>query len=176
MKKVGLIVREKIVDDIKDGAKDASACFFVKLNRIPAFSLNTMRNGLQRQGAKLFMAKNTLIKKAFKDVGYDDLEGLLGNETGVVFVHDQDAVKACKTLVDFIKENENIVELRGGFLSSKKISSKDMSDLAKLPSREVMLGIALGTMVAPLTGFLSAMNQVILKFVWTVEEIKKKKS
>jgi len=176
MKKVGLIVREKIIDDIKGGAKDASACFFVKLNRIPAFSLNTMRNGLQRQGAKLFMAKNTLIKRAFKDVGYDDLEGLLGHETGVIFVHDQDAVKACKTLVDFTKDNENVVELRGGFLSSKKISSKDMTDLAKLPSREVMLGMALGTMVAPLTGFLVSMNQVILKFVWTVEEIKKKKS
>ena len=176
MKKVGLIVREKIVDDIKMGAKNASACFFVKLNSIPAFSLNTMRNGLQRQGAKFVMAKNTLIERAFKDVGFNDLEGLMGKETGVVFVNDKDAVKACKTLIDFTKDNENIIELRGGFLSSKKISSREMSDLAKLPAREVMLGMALGTMIAPLTGFLVSMNQVILKFVWTVEEIKKKKS
>ena len=79
-------------------------------------------------------------------------------------------------MIDFTKDNENIIELRGGFLSSKKISSREMSDLAKLPAREVMLGMALGTMIAPLTGFLVSMNQVILKFVWTVEEIKKKKS
>jgi large subunit ribosomal protein L10 len=176
MKKVGAIVREKIVDNIKDGAKDAGACFFIRLNRIPAFSLNKMRNGLQVSGARFFMAKNTLIKRAFKDAGHADVEDFLGNETGVVFVQDADAVKACKSLVDFSKDNENVIELRGGFLSNKKITSQDMDDLAKLPPREVVLGMAVGAMAAPLTGFLASMNQVILKFVWTVEEIKKKKN
>ena len=175
MKTIGSVVREKIVDNIKIGAKESNACFFIKLNRIPAFSLNMVRNDLRRSGAQLFMAKNTLIQKAFKEVGYDDLNGLLGSETGVVFVSDQDVVKACKTLVDFTKENEALLELRGGFLKDKRIASNDMSDLAKLPSKEVMMSMALGTMAAPLTGFLRSMNQVVLKFLWTVEEIKKNK-
>jgi len=175
MKKVGAIVRERMIDEIKVKAKSANACFFVRLNKIPAFTLNTVRNSLQRSGAKMLMTKNTLIKRAFSDIGTTDIDAFLGSETGVVFVHDADVVPACKALVEFTKENESI-ELRGGLLNTNKISSKDMVDLAKLPSREVLMGMAVGAMAAPLTGFVQRMNQVVVKFLWTVEEIKKKKS
>ena len=174
MKKVGSVVRERIIDDIKTRANSANACFFIRLNKISAFKLNGVRNDLQRSGAKLFVTKNTLIRRAFTDIGQTDLDSLLGSETGVVFVHDEDVVKACKTLVDFTKENESI-ELRGGILHTNRISSKDMNSLAKLPSREALLGMAVGAMAAPLTAFVSRMNQVIVKFLWTVEEIRKNK-
>jgi large subunit ribosomal protein L10 len=175
MKKIGTVVREKIVDDIKLRAKGANACFFLRLNKIPAFTLNTVRNDLQRSGAKLFLTKNTLIKRAFSDIGQNDIDAFLGSETGVVFVHDADVVKACKTLVEFTKENQSI-ELRGGLLNTNKITPKDMDNLAKLPSRDVLMGMAVGAMAAPLTGFVQRMNQIVVKFLWTVEEIKKKKN
>ncbi len=174
--KVGAMIREKIVGQLKTNSQEASACFFVGLNRIAAFPLNTIRNDLRRSGGRFFLAKNTLLKRALDDSGRVDTDGFLGHETGVVFVAGSDAVKVCKVLIDFTKEHENVLELRGGYLTDKKITSQDMVDLAKLPSREVLLGMALGAMAAPLTAFLSSMNQVVLKFVWTMEEIKKKKA
>jgi len=47
--------------------------------------------------------------------------------------------------------------------------------LAKLPSKEVLLGMAVSALAAPLSGFANVLNQVILKFVWAIEEIKKTK-
>ena len=84
------------------------------------------------------------------------------------------SVKACKVLADFAKENEAF-QIKGGVLKDKKLTAKDVTDLAKLPSKEILLAMAIGAMAAPLTGFLAAMNQIILKFLWVVEEIKKGK-
>jgi len=76
--------------------------------------------------------------------------------------------------MDFSKDNENLL-IKGGILKDKKITLQEVKDLAKLPSREVLLGMAVGAMASPITGFLNALNQVVLKFLWTIEEIKKKK-
>ena len=50
-----------------------------------------------------------------------------------------------------------------------------ITDLAKLPPKEVLLGMAVSGIASPLTGFISTMNQMMLNFLWTVEEIRKVK-
>ena len=174
MKKIGLLVRETIVDQVKQKAQDSNACIFLDFSKLPAFSVNLLRNDLADAGANMFVAKNTLLKKSFEDMGYSEFDELLDKETAVVFVQDIDVVKPCKILFDFSKENENL-KLKGGFLKEKKISAKDVDAMAKLPSKEVLLGMAVRGIASPLSGFLSCLNQVITKFVWVIEDIKKKK-
>ncbi len=174
IKKIGLLTREKIVEELKERVEGIHGCFFIGFSKVQAFGLNTLRNNLKDAGADVFVAKNSLFKKAFNDLGWQDLSGLLDCETGMVLVYDSDIVKSCKVLVDFAKESE-ILQLKGGVIDEKKISSEDMDSLAKLPSREVLLGMAVSAIAAPLTSFVSSLNQIILKFVWTVQEIKKVK-
>lgn len=174
MKTIGLLVRERIIEEIKEKAKDTNACFFVGFKKVDAFSVNVMRNNLLGTGAKMMVAKNSLFKKAFEDLGWGKLNGVLDSETGVVFAYDQDIVRSCKVIVDFSKDNENVV-VKGGFLKDKLISVAEVDALAKLPSKEILLGMALSGLASPLTGFLSTLNQIVLKFLWVVEEIKKKK-
>jgi large subunit ribosomal protein L10 len=174
MKRIGLLVREKTIDDIKERTKDITGCFFVSFNKVKAFPYNTLRNELRGMGSKVFVAKNSMFKRAFQELGYQDCDALLEGETGVVFVYDKDVVKTCKVLMDFSKEKE-VLEVRGGLLGDQKLTSAQVSALAKLPSKEVLLGAAVSSLASPLTGFLGVLNQMILKFVWVVEEIKKTK-
>jgi len=181
MEKIGLLTREKLVEEVKGKIKGAKGYFFIGFNKVEAFPLNNLRNSLRSLGAQIFVTKNSLFKMAFaesdKAAGMPqgrDLSDLLDTETGVVFVYDKDIVKACKALVEFSKENE-FLKLKGAVIEDKKISSKEVSALAKLPSMEALLSVALSAIASPLTGFLNGLNQVILKFLWTVEEIKKKK-
>ena len=83
--------------------------------------------------------------------------------------------KVSKALVDFSKENTGLI-LKGGFLNEKYLSDNDIIEISKLPSREVLLAQAVMTIASPLSGFVATLNNVILKFVWLVEELKKKKS
>jgi large subunit ribosomal protein L10 len=174
VKKIGLLTREKIVDELTTKVKDTQGCFFVGFNKVQAFGFNTLRNNLKDAGAHVFVAKNSLFKRAMNDLGWQDYSDLLEAETGIVLVYDADVVKSCKVLVDFAKETETL-QLKGGVINEKKVTSDEMKNLAKLPSRDVLLGMAVSGIAAPLTGFVNSLNQIILKFVWAVQEIKKVK-
>jgi len=173
-KKIGLLTREKIVDELKERVKDTQGCFFVGFSKVAAFGFNTLRNDLKDSGAQVFVAKNAMFKRAFNALGWQDSAELLEAETGVVLVYDEDVVNACKILVNFAKDTETL-QLKGGVINDKRISSAQMNDLAKLPSREVLLGMAVFSIASPLTGFLSSLNQIILKFVWVVQDLSKVK-
>lgn len=174
MKTVGSQVKERIIREVKQSMQDSQGYFFVNFNKVKASALSKLRCVLKISGAKIFVAKNSLFKRALDDAGKSDLNGFLAQETGIVFIYDKDIVRAAKALVDFSKENE-IIQLRGGFIKEQKISVDGLNLLAKLPPKEVLLGMAVNSLVSALTGFLSTLNQTILKFVWVVEEIKKNK-
>ncbi|MCK9615658.1 MAG: 50S ribosomal protein L10 [Candidatus Omnitrophica bacterium] len=173
MKHIGTIVREKIVDEIKESVQQSEGCFFVNFNKVKARSISQLRNNLRTTKAKVYVAKNSLFSKAF-DTNRDNVANFINGETAVIFVYDKDIVRAAKALVDFAKENE-IIRVKGGLLKDKAVSAQDLNSLAKLPPKEVLLGMAVSGLASPITGFVSTLNQVILKFVWVVEEIKKNK-
>ncbi|MDD4183761.1 MAG: 50S ribosomal protein L10 [Candidatus Omnitrophica bacterium] len=173
MKHIGTIVREKIVDELKESLKQSEGCFFINFNKVKALSISQLRNNLRKMNSKVYVAKNSLLSKAF-DAKRDNIVNFVSGETAVIFVYDKDVVKTAKALVDFAKENE-ILKIQGGFLNDKAVSPEDLNSLAKLPPKEILLGMAVSGLASPITGFVSALNQVMLKFVWVVEEIKKNK-
>ncbi len=172
MKKIGLLIREKIVTEIKERVNASQGTLFIGFNKIGAFPFNELRNNLRDSGANIFVAKNSLLKKALEELGWADINQLLDKETGLVFIKDKDVVKACKIIVDFAKESDAL-HLKGGQIQDKSVDKKELTAIAKLPSKDVVLGMAVSALAAPLTGFVSSLNQIILKFVWTVEAIKK---
>jgi len=174
IKKIGLLTRERIVKDLKQGIKGTEGCFFIGFNKVGAFQFNELRNNLRDSGVRVFVAKNSLFKKALGELGWEDVDSLLATETGVVITKEDEVVKACKILAEFAKETETL-QLKGGVIKDKRVSLEELGALAKLPSREVLIGMVVSTFASPLGGFLNALNQIILKFVWVVEEIKKTK-
>ncbi|MEI8350327.1 MAG: 50S ribosomal protein L10 [Candidatus Omnitrophota bacterium] len=174
MKRIGQVAREKIIEEIRTDYQKSEGCFFVNFNKVKASSISQLRNNLRVGAAHIYVAKNALLQKAFDEVDKQGLAGFLNGETGVVFVYDKDIVKTCKALVDFAKENE-ILQLKGGFLKNRKITTEDVAALAKLPPKEVLLSMAVSALASPVTGFLSTLNQIVLKFVWVLEEVKKTK-
>jgi len=173
MKRIGVVVREKIVDEIKENIKESEGCFFLNFNKVKARSVSQLRNNLRTTGANIYVAKNSLFEKAFDD-RKENLNNFIGQETAVVFIHDKDIVKTCKALVDFAKENE-ILQIKGGFIKDKPITSEEVNALSKLPPKEILLGMAVSGIASPLTSFVSTLNQIVLKFVWAIEEIRKSK-
>jgi large subunit ribosomal protein L10 len=119
------------------------------------------------------VTKNTLVRKAFQDSKIE-LNNLLTSETAIVFIYDKDIVKTCKSLADFAKENE-ILQIKGGFIKEKPVSTAELNALARLPPKEALLAQVLNGFASPLSGFISTLNQVILKFLWIIEEVKKHK-
>lgn len=174
MKKIGLLVREKIIEELKERVSNAEGCFFIGFNKIEASSFSDLRNNLKPLGAYVFITKNSLFKRALEELKWKEINNFFEGETGVVLINDKDVATPCKILVDFAKETE-ILKLKGGVIKEKSLSPKEMVTLAMLPPKDILLSMVVSSLASPLTGFLSSLNQIILKFVWVIEEIKKKK-
>ena len=121
MKRIGLVCRERMVEEIKEIYADANVCLFVGVNKLNAFSLNLLRNELKKMNTRIVLSKNTMIKRALESLGKDDVDVFLNDSTLLVFMSEEDIVKPFKTLVDFSKENEGTLVLKGGYLQEKKI-------------------------------------------------------
>ena len=87
----------------------------------------------------------------------------------------QDPVASAKVLADFAKTRETFV-LRGGVLEGKPISGEAVLQLSKMPSREVLLGQVLSSLIAVPTGLVSTLAGIIQKFMGTLKAIEEQKA
>ncbi|NUS72008.1 MAG: 50S ribosomal protein L10 [Corynebacteriales bacterium] len=90
------------------------------------------------------VSKNTLTKLAAREAGYPEMDDLLAGPTAVAFISG-DPVEAAKGLRDFTKENPALV-IKGGVMEGRKLSTAEITKLADLESREVLLAKLAGAM------------------------------
>lgn len=122
--------------------------------------LSELRDRLRESGTEYAVVKNTLARRAAADTGREALLPYLTGPTGLVWVEGDVAV-AAKALDGFAAEHPTAMTIKGGLLDGIDLPAEDVARLAKLPSREVLLGQLAGTIAAPLTGLASGLNNLI---------------
>jgi large subunit ribosomal protein L10 len=100
------------------------------------------------ESAHYAVVKNTLTKIAAKDAGIDELDDLLVGPSAIAFITG-DVVEAAKGLRDFARGNHALV-IKGGVLDGRPLSSDEISRMADLESREVLLAKMAGALQASL--------------------------
>ena len=173
MKKIGLIVKEQSEHFISDKIKESSACFIIRYSGLSSPDLCALRQNLRSQDVKLFVAKNSVARRALKNAGLDDLCAKVEGPSGFIFIKDE-PVSASRLLCDFAKTHEHL-KLEGGFLKDRAIDKKDIEALAKLPSKEVLRAQVVMSLNSPISGLVTTLNQVLKKFVYCLDQIKNKK-
>ena len=82
-----------------------------------------------------------------------------------------------KVITKFLKENPDTpLKVKTGMLDKMVLNQKAIEQLGNLPSREVLLGQLLGTIAAPLTGFVTVLSDIPRKFLRVLMAIKDTKS
>ncbi|MGW8160815.1 MAG: 50S ribosomal protein L10 [Desulfobulbales bacterium] len=135
--------------------------------------LQELRHNLRRNDAEFRVAKNTLLRRAVADTEYKDLqEHFIG--TTAVAVSYGDPVSPAKILTDFCKDHPEL-QIRTAALDGKLLSADDITALAKLPSKEVLLGQMLSVMNAVPTGLVQVLSGVPRTFLYALQAIKEQK-
>jgi len=161
---------EQLVD-VLNGAKSVVLADFIGLN---VQEVSALRAKCRAAGVRYKVVKNTLAKRAIKEVGMQDLESFLEGPNAWA-THDSDQVIAAKILSDFAKDNEKL-EIRAGFMEGRMISSSEVVALSKLPSREVLLSQTLAALQSPLAGFAGVCSALLRGVVTVVDAYRKKRS
>jgi large subunit ribosomal protein L10 len=173
MKKIGLIFKEVSEKRIKDSLKESSALFIVKYSGVKSPDMSSLRQSLKTTGARMFVVKNSVARRAFKSSGIDSLIKSVEGNCGLIFTKDE-PVAPSKVLCDFSKDHEAL-KLEGGLVADKIIEKKDIESMAKLPSKQVLRAQVVMALNSPISGLVITLNQVLSKFVICLDQIREKK-
>jgi large subunit ribosomal protein L10 len=136
------------IAELSDKLKSSNAAVLTEYRGLTVKQITDLRNSL-RGNATYAVVKNTLTELAAKDAGVTAFDGQLVGPTAIAFV-EGDPVEAAKGLRDFAKANPLLV-IKGGVLDGKALSAAEITKLADLESREVLLAKLAGAMNASLS-------------------------
>jgi large subunit ribosomal protein L10 len=151
--------KEQVLRDTGERIREANGLFLADFSGMTVEKLSLLRKRCREQQVQFRVIKNTLLKRAFNERGITALDDYLNGPTGLVF-HPTDSMVPAKILVDFAKENER-PKVKAAVVDGRLFDEKAIAQLATLPSREVLLGQVLGTLIAPMTQFLAAVEAAL---------------
>lgn len=162
----------------------------IETDRLPASVITKLRKALAEVEGKMYVIKNKVFAKAVEN--NEELKGqeyvgqlsvLDGGSDIVAVVKSLDEAKvnakAHKVLQGFSDEEVKAYipfTHKFGYLGGKVISDADVARLASMPDKQTMLGILVGTMAAPLTGFMNVMQGVPRAMVYALTDLQNKKA
>ena len=136
------------VEEIKEKLEGAQAAVLTEYRGLKVAELADLRAALRAADAEYKVYKNTLARRAAEEAGLAELVSLLQGPTAITFVKG-DAVAVAKALRDYSKGNAHLV-VKGGMLGTRVIQPADVTALAEIEPREVLLARIAGGFQAPL--------------------------
>jgi len=153
------VEKQELITTIGDLLTTSKLTVVAKYEGTTVKAMQELRRQARDSGTKVKVVKNRLIKKAleqhdvFKDVDTSSLTGMLAYA-----FNPDDEVAPAQVLANFAKTNPSI-EFVGAFtLDGSFMSAEDVKALASLPSKDQLRGILVGTIAAPLSGFVNVLS------------------
>jgi large subunit ribosomal protein L10 len=163
-------VKVETVAEIADRFRNSSAAVITEYSGLTVLQLTKLRRALGT-GATYRVAKNTLVKRAAEDAGVQGLDSLFLGPTAIAFV-DGEPVEAARALRDFAKENKGLV-IKGGYMDGRPLSVDEVSKIADLETREVLLAKLAGAMkgnLAKAAGLFNAPASQVARLVAALQD------
>jgi large subunit ribosomal protein L10 len=136
------------VADIKESLEGSEAVLLTEYRGLTVKAVQELRASLRASGAEYKVVKMTLARRAADDAGITGLDEHLLGPTALAFAK-SDPVATAKALKDFAKTHEVFV-MKAGVLSGIILSPEEVSRLAEIEPREVLLAKIAGAAKAPL--------------------------
>lgn len=164
--------KEQTVATVQTNVSDAVSAVFVTFDGLSITDMGELRDQLFEAGCSMQVVPKRLLGIAVKNAGIDF--DPRAHEGQIAVVWGSDAVAPAKVLHKFAKDKDN-VQLRAGVLEGESISDEQITALAKLPSKEQLIGQLLSVLNGPARGFATVLAAVPRDFVYALSAIKDKK-
>lgn len=159
------------VAELTDEFRGSSAAVLTEYRGLTVSQLKQLRRSLAGN-ASYAVVKNTLTKIAAKEAGVEGIDDLLAGPSAIAFVTG-DPVEAAKGLRDFAKANPLLV-IKGAVMDGKVLTPAEVSKLAELESREVLLAKLAGAMKASMAQAASLFVAPLSQAARTIEALRAK--
>lgn len=166
--------KQAIVKELADKLRSASAGVFVDYSGTSVAVDTAMRRAMRQADVEYAVVKNTLTRFAANQTGFEALDPFLNGPTALA-ISFKDPVAAAKIICEYAAKKDSTMKIKAGFVDGKIISDAEVKALAELPSKEALVAQVLGTMIAPITGFVTVLNANIRGLAVALAAIAEKK-
>lgn len=172
---MAVIRLEKVakVAELKELLTSSKCAILVDFCGLTVAQDTVLRRKMREAGVNYSVVKNTLLRIAAEEAGIEGLEPVLEHNTAIA-VAPEDPVAVAKIICEFAKENKAL-KVKIGVLDGKVISADEIKALAALPPKEVLIAKMLGSMNAPISGFVNVLQGTIRNVVYALEAVRKQK-
>ena len=150
--------KKKSILEKLETIKKSESVVFVNFKGLPVFETTTMRQELTQNSVSYYVAKKTLVTKAFKEAGIDGEMPEIEGELAVAYGND--ATGPAREIFAFQKKYAGKVSIVGGVFEHRFMNQSQMEEIAKIPSMHVLRGMFVNVINSPIQGLVVALSAI----------------
>ena len=150
--------KEEVVSNIVSKAKDSQTVVIAEYRGLTVAQLQELRRALRTEETTMIVAKNSLVERAAKELGYEGLDDYLSGPHAFFF--SKEVSNGPKIIAKYAKRFGDSLKVKGGVVEGKVADAKTINEIAKLPGREGLLSMFLSCLQAPVRQFACAVKAV----------------
>lgn len=161
MSKEIIALKEKEVAEVLEKINKSKSVILFDYRGITVSEDTAMRNEMRDNNIEYKVIKNRIMLRAFQKAGYEGFDSVLEGPTAVAFGYD-DAVAPAKVLSDNVKKLSKMA-VKGGVVEGKICDVAEITTLARIPAKPVLVGQLLGMLTNPMRSLAVALSEVAKK-------------
>ena len=166
--------KKNVVKELKEELDTSCSVVLTDYKGLNVQKISQLRKNLRDKEIKYKVYKNTLIKRASKEVGLEAFSSDLVGCTAIAFSKDE-PILTVKILNDFAKENTEKFKLKRALIEGQMFFDDEINRIAELPSKEELLAKLVGHMKAPINAFVFTLKAPLSGLVNVLDQIREKK-
>ncbi|EKD55914.1 MAG: hypothetical protein ACD_58C00343G0001 [uncultured bacterium] len=166
--------KKQILDDLKTRLVGVKTVVFSDYRGLKVNEVQILRKSLHKKGIDYKVIKTTLIKKAMDDAGYKIDEEIYSKPLALAF-STKDEVEPSKLIYEFTKEHEKL-EILGAIVNDEFYNVSQVKALAKMPGRDELYAKVVGSLNAPISGFVNVLKGNLRGLVSVLKQYQESKT
>jgi len=150
--------KKEEVAKLAEKIKEAKVVLLTDYRGINVSDVTGLRAKLRNAEVEYTVIKNNITRRALAECNIEGLDDALLGPTAVI-IGNNDYLDACKTIYEYAKDNE-FYKIKGGIIEGKVVSVEEIITLAKLPSKETLIGMLAGALLGNISKLAVALNEV----------------
>ena len=153
--------KKEEVSKLAEKMKEPKLILLTDYRGINVEDVTSLRTELRNINAEYKVIKNNITKRALAECGITGLDEVLEGPTAVIMTN-EDYLEPTKAIYKFSKDND-FYKIKGGVVEGKVLTAEEIITLAKLPSRQELLSMLAGSLLANISKLAVALEQVRVK-------------
>jgi len=166
--------KEQMVKDLTDKLGQAKSVVFTQAYGYTMNDANALRETAKKEGLEITVTKKTLLDLASKNAGVEGMDARSLEGSVLTTFGFEDEVAPARVMAKFLKDRDDM-KILAGILEGKAVDAEMVLSLSKLPSKEELLAKLVGSINAPVSGFVGVLNGNLRNLVGVLKAIEEVK-